>query len=73
MNTNININVDLKEIEEIYYLLEELNDFFHDPNKYSEGKKLDDFVLKVYPSINKAYYNTVWNWLPKEVRDNIIT
>lgn len=66
-----NIEVSLEEIIEIFYLLEELNDFFHDPSKYSDKEAVERFITEKYPSINKGYYKTVWNWLPKDVQDKI--
>ena len=66
-----NIEVKLDEVKEVFFLLEELNRFFHAPDRYEDNEKLKDFVSKVYPKIHKGYYKTVWDWLPKEVQDEI--
>lgn len=66
-----NIEISLNEVKEVFYLLEELNAFFHDRGKYSDKESLQKFITKNYPLIHKGYYNTVWNWLPKDVQDEI--
>jgi hypothetical protein len=63
------IRVSLDEAKEVFLLLEELNAFFHSPSHY---KDIDDVIAFVeggtYDKISRAYYEIVWNWLPKSVQ-----
>ncbi len=58
--------VDLKRL---YSLLEELNDFFHQPENFKNLDNIERFAIQIYPEIKEMYYNTVWSWLPQELQD----
>jgi hypothetical protein len=68
---DMSIEVNSEEILEVFNLLDELNDFFHNPLNHQSIEQVDAFSNRVYPDIKKAYYKTVWNWLPKEVQDEL--
>ena len=70
MSKTIQVAVD--EVKEVFLLLEELNSFFHDPEKYGDHSRLIHYVEgDMYPKLHEAYYETVWNWLPSEVQKQI--
>ncbi len=58
------IEVEISEIKEVFLLLEDLNDFFHQREKYSDIKA---FAAQNYKRIHKCYYKTLWNWFPEDV------
>jgi len=63
------ITVDLNQVEEIFLLLEELNGFFHDPDKYRDQGRVIAYVENgMYKKLQRASYTTVWNWLPLRVQ-----
>ena len=65
------IQVDLEEAKEVFLLLEKLNDFLHQPMNYETKEQFESFADAIYPDIRKAYYKTVWNWLPKKDQTEI--
>jgi len=66
------IQVSLDEVIEVFLFLEELNSFFHDPEKYGNQAKLLRYIENgMYDKLHTAYYETVWNWLPEEVQKQI--
>lgn len=66
------ITVDLDEVLEIYKLLEDLNEFFHEPSNYEKTSKILEFMEKgSYEKIRHAYYDIVSNWLPKDVQEKL--
>ena len=58
------------EIKRLYLMLEELNDFFHQPDNFS-SEKVQEFAERIYPEIKEMYYETVWNQLPTDLRDEL--
>lgn len=69
MESTIKVPVDT--VRELYALMEEVNDLFHQPLYYKDGDRVTSFADAYYPSIHKAYYKTLWGLLPKEDRDRI--
>ena len=67
---NKSIQIPLKEIKEVFELLEEMNDLFHQQLKYKDTEVVSKFAKTNYPEIKKLYYTTVWNWLPEEEQNN---
>ncbi len=65
------ITVDPEEVEELFDLLEKLNNFFHQSMNFDSQEKVEAFATQIYPEISKAYYETVWEWLPQEVKQEI--
>jgi len=59
------------DLKDLYMLLEELNDFFHQPDNYSSIEQVSRFAKKMYPEISKMYYETIWEMLPKELQEDI--
>lgn len=62
------IEIDLKDILRIYKLLEEINDFFHQPMNF---KDVDKFAQENYKEISAIYYDVIWNWLPEDIKEDI--
>jgi len=66
------IQIELSEIKEIFLLLEELNSFFHDPDKYRDQTRVIEYVEGgMYDRLHTAYYTTVWNWLPPAAQEEM--
>ncbi len=70
MKDNKDIKIPLSEIKEVFELLEEVQDLFHQPMKYKDEKVTEKFANENYNKIKKLYYETVWNWLPKEEQEH---
>jgi len=66
--SKLTIEVEETDLEELFSLLAEINDLFHQPSNLSDPERMQQFAEKYYSSINRAYYQTVWNWLPEELR-----
>ena len=62
------VEIDVEELKKVYLLLEDLNDFFHQEEKYSDIK---NFADQNYKRIHECYYKTVWNWLPSDLKEEI--
>lgn len=65
---NKSIKIDIEEAKKVYTLLEDLNDFFHQEENYSNIK---EFADQNYQRIHECYYKTVWNWLPESIKEDI--
>lgn len=65
------IEVEGKEVVELFQLMERLNHFFHQPLHFETKESVEEFARSVYPDIHKAYYETIWGWLPKSERERI--
>ena len=63
--------IETDEIIRVYRLFEALNDFFHQPLNFEDKETVMRFAQKNYPEIRSLYYDTIWEWLPEEVRDKI--
>ncbi|MDM1022144.1 hypothetical protein QSV37_17885 [Acinetobacter sp. VNK23] len=66
MLTKVEINIE--EIRRVYLLVEKMNEFFHQPDNYNQ---VDSFSKQIYPELSEVYYHIIWEWLPKEVRNEI--
>ena len=63
------IEVDEKEVVQIFLLLEKLNSFFHQPLNYQDAEDVKAFIeADVYNMISKSYYDVVWSWLPPHIQ-----
>lgn len=71
MSEERQVKVNLKEVLEIFELLERLNSFFHQPRNFESASRPASFVKENYSDIHRAYYETVWNWLPPEIQEEI--
>ncbi|QEY27096.1 hypothetical protein D0T92_01405 [Neisseria zalophi] len=60
------------EIMEIYLLIEELNDIFHDSDRFGNINIIQKFVDEYYPTIHKLYYKILWNALTIDQRKQIL-
>lgn len=67
---NNKIEVSTEEVKKVYLLLEDLNDFFHQKENYSDIEKFAD---QNYKRIHECYYEVIWNWLPKDVKEDILS
>lgn len=59
------------ELKQLYLLLEDLNDFFHQLENLKNSGDVERFVTRVYPELRKMYYETVWSWLPKDFQEEL--
>ena len=62
---------DETEVIELFHLLEKLNHFFHQSSHFESKHEVEKFAASIYPEIQKAYYDTVWSWLPENEREKI--
>ena len=60
------------DLRDLYLLLEDLNDFFHQPDNYASAADTSDFATTNYPRIRQMYYETVWNVLPESLKQEFI-
>lgn len=60
-----------EELKDLYLLLEELNDFFHQPENFKDSADIERFATKIYPGLKEMYYETVWSWLPKDLQEEL--
>jgi len=63
------IEIETEEAKEVFELLEELNDLFHQPISYENHEAVKTFAEKHYAKIHKLYYDTVWSWLPADIQN----
>jgi hypothetical protein len=67
------VSVPLDEIQQVYSLLVEYQQFFHQPLHYNEQTEVLQFLQDgAYRRLSDAVYTTVWNWLPEDVKSKII-
>ena len=59
------VTVDVAEVQRVHALLEEMNQFFHNPTHYVDVEK---FGAANYPEIRALYYDVVRNWLPEDIQ-----
>ena len=65
------IKISANQVRELYALMEEMNDLFHQPIYYEDKETVIAFAEKYSPAIKKAYYETLWTLLPKSDRERI--
>ncbi len=66
------IVVDLKDARRVYELMEEINDFFHQPMNFESADKARAFAHSHYPEIRELYYHVVYDWLPRNVQEEFL-
>jgi len=66
------IQVDLADVKRVFRLLENIHELMHEPLRYSDSSQVEAFAAAHYAEIKELYYETVWNWLPQEVKQEII-
>jgi hypothetical protein len=65
------IEIELDEALRVFRLLEEVNDFFHQPMKYEDKDYSSMFAGKNYPEIHKLYYDIIWEWFPGDIKEQM--
>ncbi len=65
------IEIDQTEIVEVFKVLGRLNTFLHQPMHFDDVEYAQRVSAEIYPALSKAYYHTVWNWLPTEIQKQI--
>jgi len=66
------IKVNLDEAREVFLLLEEFQQFFHQPMHYENIAQVNEFLEKgAFDRLCRAYYDVTWNWLPEDVQKEI--
>lgn len=64
--------VPVSEVLDVFYLLEELNGFLHQPMNYEGCQSLNKFLDSgIYSKLRDAYYDIVPSWLPTEELEKI--
>ena len=74
MNNDRKIEVSTEELEVLYKLLADMNDFFHQPMNLEKIETVQNFMKDkdIYERIHDAYYDYVWDWIPKDIQEKII-
>ena len=64
----------LKEQIRLYRLMEKLNWFFHQEMHYLDREIAEQTATarECYPEIREFTYDILWNYLPKEVQEQLI-
>ena len=72
VSMNEKVEVPLDEVKRLFLFLEDLNSFFHDPDKYNNQERLVKYVESgMYEKLHSMYYQVVWSWLPPTVQKEI--
>ena len=71
MTQKTGINISAQSVRELYALMEEIQDLFHQPLYYEDKETVAAFAEEHYPAIKKAYYETLWGLLPKADKELI--
>jgi hypothetical protein len=66
------VNIDINEIKRVFFLIEKINDVFHQEENFMDQKLMKKFANENYSEIHELYYKIIWNWLPKDVQEEII-
>ena len=68
------ITIPVEDAWRIYELLEELNDFLHQPMNYSNPADVEAWLAKkdVYPELRDVFYGIVRHWFPVNEETSIV-
>lgn len=66
------VEVEVKEVQDIYLLFERLQEFMHQPMNFENPEQVREFISSVYPDVRDAYYHKVWGWLPDNIQNEIL-
>lgn len=61
------------ELLELYKFMEKANELFHQPMNYSNADKVAEFGSENYPLIKKYYYDVLWDKLPENIKEKILS
>ncbi|GAB5391448.1 MAG: hypothetical protein Altm2KO_35990 [Alteromonas macleodii] len=61
-----------EELIELYEFFDKTNRIFHQPMNYGNEACIAEFASSQYPTIKKFYYETLWDKLPKDYKENIL-
>ncbi|WP_323756666.1 hypothetical protein [Roseivirga sp.] len=64
----IKLEVEEKDLKDLFYLMQEINDFFHNEINYEDVHK---FGRKHYKQINHCFYRVLWEWLLEDEKKKI--
>ena len=64
----IKLEVEEQDLKDLFYLMEEINDFFHNELNYNDVHK---FGEKHYKQISHSFYKVLWEWLPEDEKRRI--
>lgn len=66
------VSISLEELRELYSLLVDYQQFFHQPLHFGEQEEVVKFLRDgAYARLHQAVYDTVWDWLPRDVQSEI--
>ena len=67
------IQLSEKELTELYEFMEKANDLFHQPMRYNNLELVSKFADENYPLIKKYYYDVLWDKLPQDIQNKILS
>lgn len=65
------IEIDLKDVQRLYFLIEKLNHLFHQPMYFEDNDIVRRFAEENYPEIRDLYYETLRDMVPISNNDDI--
>ncbi len=65
------VEVDLEEVIRVFNLIEKMQAFMHQTEKYNDLNTRESFMRDYYPEVHSLYYDIVWDWLPEEKKKEI--
>jgi len=65
------IEVDVCDVRKVFDVIEKVHDLFHQPMKYKDTSKIEEFADENYSEIKELYYDVVWKWLPEDVKKEV--
>ena len=70
------IEISKDDLMFMYHTFEKLNDFFHQPMNFETKEQLESFLgnkdAGAYHDISKCYYEILWDYLPENIKNEII-
>jgi hypothetical protein len=63
-----NVELPIRDAILVYSAIEQIQQFFHNPDNYSE---IDNFSDQIYPLIKHVYYEIFDNLFPEEIEELI--
>ena len=66
------IEIDFKDVQRVYFLIEKLNHLFHQPMYFEDKDIVRKFAEENYPEIRDLYYETLRDIVPISNHDDTI-
>ncbi|EKR74518.1 hypothetical protein [Leptospira noguchii] len=65
------VEIPLDEVKRVFKFLENVHNCMHQPLFYQNSEFVEKFVKENYIEAKELYYHVIWNWLPKEIQNEI--